>query len=463
MPGFALLVVISATPDDAAIARAFEENGAKGVVATAKEIEQSRGAGNAVKTLSRLLEHNNIQLRAAAAHALGSMGDSGKAAMDDIASALSEFGVAHYLAKYGAGDIPVWLAEAVLRPDSTSNAFFALQMLGPEDERLVPLFVEALSHPHLDVRWSSVVLLADMGEKASAARPTLVRLLEQEPRRQKQPGEYFSPEAIREKAAFALGCIGSEPEKTVKLLTGLLKRKEVGIRTWSALGLGRMGANAKAAIPALIDMLADEESVLPPASCILSAHPDHAACTALVNIGEDSVPALVQSLNAKNAKVRLRAAEALLFFGPQAEAATNDLIRLLQDEDADVRCKAAGALYWIAPDDKRLVTEMVRLTHAKQPRVRAAGASTLGLLKPEKQIPLDPILRLLNDPEPVREAALGSLESLAPQIKSASRDSLHSRFLIRGRIAGGVNRSATSHLLPLPPNKARPQGKSPSL
>ena len=416
MFAFALLVVIAAAPNDAEIERAFEKNGAKGVLAAAEEIEQSQGAAAAVKTLTRLLTHDNFRLRAAAAHALGSMGDSGKTAVTDVVSALSDYSVSNYLAEYGKGDIPVWLAEAVLRPKSTADAFFALKMFGPEDERLVPMFVQALSHPHSSVRWRSVSLLGDMGAKASAARPALVRLLEEEARRQKQPGEYFSPKDVRQKAVFALGSIGAEPEATVKLLTGLLEHKEAGLRVWSALGLGRMGADAKAAIPALIEMLADEQSVLPPASCAFSAHPGHAASTALVNIGKDSIPALVQSLDARDPRVRVRAADALLFFGPKAKAATNGLIRLLQDEDADVRCRAAAALYWIAPDDKRLVKELVRLTQAKEPKVRAAGASTLGYLEPTKEIPLDSIRRLLDDPDPdVREAALGALQTHAPR------------------------------------------------
>jgi len=367
-----------------------------------------------------------MPLRAAAAHALGRMGDSGKAALPELASTLvSGVGVAHYLEEYGAADIPVWLAAAALRPDATdetSNAFFALQLLEPKDERLIPLLVGALGHPNLDVRWSAVVLLADMREMAAPAHPALVLLLEQEPDRPQRAAEYFSPERIRQEAAFALGCIGANPERTVQLLTGMLTHDEPGIRKWSALGLGQMGAEAKAAIPHLIDMLVDEKSSLPAATCIYSAHPEHAASTALVNIGEHSIPALAQALKANSSKVRLRAAEALMYFGPRAESAKDDLIRLLQDRDEDVRCTVAAALSWIAPHDQLLVTELLRLTHAKEPKVRAAGVTTLGVLGlKQKAIPLDRILRLIGDPDPdVRKAALGCLTAVAPRETVAS-------------------------------------------
>jgi hypothetical protein len=163
--------------------------------------------------MSGLLGHDDVKIRAATAYALGHMSDAGKAALPDIARPLSEFDFrfANHLNEFGAGDIPIWLAEAALRPNDTLNGYRALQTLKPKDDRLVSMYVGALDHRDLFVRWKAVVLLAEMGEKAGAARPALVQLLEREPTQQKQPDENgISREDIREQAAYALGCIDSE-------------------------------------------------------------------------------------------------------------------------------------------------------------------------------------------------------------------------------------------------------------
>ena len=149
----------------------------------------------------------------------------------------------------------------------------------------------------------------------------LVRLLEEEPRREKTADEFFAPNEVRAHAASALGGIGAEPEQTVRLLTKTLKHSDPEIRIWSAIGLGRMGEKAKAAIPALAACLADEKMILKPGGCLWSAHPDHAAATALVDISPSSIPALIAALDAREARVRRHAANALWHCGEAARPA----------------------------------------------------------------------------------------------------------------------------------------------
>jgi HEAT repeat protein len=411
-----MLMAAAAVSDDGKIERAFHETGARGVASSAEAIASDKGPAAAVKALSKLLQDEDLELRAAAAHALGRMGDAGKQAMPSLASALNKEGAEEFAAALndlGPGDIPLWLAEAALHHDDAHDAYQALESLGLRDKRLAPILEKGLTDANFDVQWYAAVLLADMEAKAAPARAALVRLLQEEPKREKRSDEFFSPNEVRAKAAFALGCIGAEPDQTVRLLTAMLKHADPEIRIWSAIGLGRMGSRAKAAIPALIECLTDEKMILLPGGCIYSAHPDHSAATALVNIGEPALPALIGALDAKQASVRRHAADALWYFGPKAKPAVESLIRRLRDPEAEVRCKAANALGWIAPDGKEAVPSLEELLKDRNSNVRRAAAAALGNMGSVAESAVPALTKLLKaTEEEVRAAAAQSLKEI---------------------------------------------------
>lgn len=376
MKVLALLMAISVSAGGPGIEWAFQQGGAKGVESAAKAIEKAQGTAEAIQTLSRVLWHDDAQLRAAAAHALGALGERGEHALLEAYQAIKT----------------------------------------PRDERLVPMLTEGLSHGNFDVQWYAAAHLAELKAKAAPARASLVRLLEEEPKREKRRTEFFSASEVRAKAAFALGCIGVEPDQTVRLLTRMLRHQDREIRIWSAFGLGQMEGKAQSAIPALIERMADQEMILPPGGCIDSAHPDHSAATALVGIGSPALPALIQALGSKQAAVRCHAADALWYFGEDAKPATDALLRLLRDEEPKVQCQAVKTLVWITPDVKILASELDRLTQDADRKVRMEAALGLGYLKPREQVPLDPLMSLLEDPvAEVRLGAFEALEQVAPR------------------------------------------------
>ena len=213
-----------------------------------------------------------------------------------------------------------------------------------------------------------------------------------------------------------LGQIGAEPEQTVKLLTKMLRHSDPEIRTWSAVGLGNLGSKAKAAIPVLVACLADDKMIMKPGGCIWSAHPDHAAGTALWSIGAASVPAITQALDAKEARVRRQAANILWHYGEEAKPAEAVLVRGLHDPDAEVRCQVVSTLGHMNPDAKQLVAEIVPMTRDNDAAVRRQAALVLEFVKPAAAVPTDPLVRLLDDPAPaVRLAALAAMERVAPK------------------------------------------------
>ena len=66
-------------------------------------------------------------------------------------------------------------------------------------------------------------------------------------------------EWVREATAKALGKIGSEARKAIPTLTELLKDEEWSVRGAAATALGNIGPEAKIAIPSLTELLKDED------------------------------------------------------------------------------------------------------------------------------------------------------------------------------------------------------------
>jgi HEAT repeat protein len=416
-----LAVLVCAQADGSKIEQAFQRGGANEVVAVAKSIEKQDGVATAVRELSQAVAGGDIHLRATVAHVLGSMGDPAKLSVPALAAALGDADdaqkIADELNDLGSGDIPIWLAEALLRNEKplSDHSYHALSYhLKPQDPRIVPILITGINHPDTTVRWHSVVILGEMKSLAAPAHPHLVRLLKSTPKPEPPEGG-FSDNDVRARATIALGSIAAEPTETMALLISLINDPDAKVRENAVLGLGWMKNKAHDAIPTLIALIEDERLVLEQSICIHSAHPRHAATTALVNIGDAAVQPLVQALESKNVAVRRRAAEAFTYVGLESQSVAKALLRRLRDvnEDADVRKQALYAISLMGWDPKRFEQELIPLTSDKDPAVRAAAAMRLGYV--DREINLDPLVGLIGDVDPeVRKAALDALVRAAP-------------------------------------------------
>lgn len=105
------------------------------------------------------------------------------------------------------------------------------------------------------------------------------------------------------------------------------------VREAAARALGRLGAEAKVAIPPLAKGLRDKEGRV-----------RWEAASALGSIGQDSVPALINALGDNDARTRHAAAYALGQMGAEAVTAVPALSRSLNDQDQTVRDSAAYSL-----------------------------------------------------------------------------------------------------------------------
>lgn len=136
----------------------------------------------------------------------------------------------------------------------------------------------------------------------------------------------------------------------VALLEALnLKSCSAHSRQTAARNLGRMGAAAAPAVPALVAALDDPVDQV----CLEIAK-------ALGRIGSSAMPRLLEALQAAHGPFRLTLLVALGEIGPGAEAAVPRLIELLEDEDPTVRREAALTLGQIGSAARDAIPALLR-------------------------------------------------------------------------------------------------------
>jgi HEAT repeat protein len=146
-------------------------------------------------------------------------------------------------------------------------------------------------------------------------------------------------------ACAAISCRGKPPYegKSVAQLERMLKSSDSAVQVQGAYGLSLKGAEARPAVPALIEQL-----------------------------------------GSPNVLVRQNAAFALGKIGPDAREAVPGLIQLMNDSDWTVRRQAAMSLGQIGPDAKDAVERLVKLRRDRIPLVRQAAEEALAQIDPSK-------------------------------------------------------------------------------
>ena len=387
-------------------------------------LEQKQNPARAAKNLVGLLSGDDDgDLKPEAIQAIGQMGEAGKAVLPELAKALnsSDFPV-EYLDQYDFGDIPLWLAEALLRPDDPSfedmGEALGDVVLDPKNARkegLLPLLIQGARHPNLDVRWRAVGVLGWLGETAASGRPLLVDILKEEPPGDLTPSDVERWNDIRGSAAFSLGQIGAEPESTVRLLTEMLGNAVEDVWSWSARGLGRMEEKAAPAVPPLVEALARDYDT----SSALGPFPKHPAAWALCNIGEPAIPALIEALQSKQLVVRRRAADALLWAANKKSALGALIKAATEDDDQEVRVVATNALRFRPPsveDDALVLAAAIRILKDESPKVREQAVYVLWWMQSREEAPSQPLVDCLNDSDAkVRLTAVEAISGASPR------------------------------------------------
>jgi HEAT repeat protein len=227
-------------------------------------------------------------------------------------------------------------------------------------------------------------------------------------------------DAVKEAAEKAVLRIEND---SLAVLARGLQDSSASVRSQCAQELADMGANAKPALPNLVDAMADNNSAV-----------RVAVLYAFVSIGPDAIVVLGEALRDKNPQVRSIAVDALGRMGPDSRFVLNELIAVAFDTDVKAREEALTALARIGDSsvpqlvqalerervDSRqqiLVDALERIGRDSGPAVQVALQSA----KPEVAKAMSPMLKKIAA-QPVEPVAVATHTGEAALIQSTFAD-----------------------------------------
>jgi HEAT repeat protein len=224
------------------------------------------------------------------------------------------------------------LIEAMDDEDELARnvASFSLTKIGSQ---AIPSLIKATKDKRVNVRVGAVWSLGGFDKDAMSAVPALIERLRDENVK------------VRRKAAWALWRIRPDADSAVTALVEALKdtddpkdARDASVGEWATRCLGDLGPRAKAAVPALTEILKEKDLRL-----------QKKAVDILGQIGPEAKPAVValrEILLDKNADLAVRQSipAALVNIDANAEAVLRVLEKAMNDSDRIIRAEAAKAL-----------------------------------------------------------------------------------------------------------------------
>lgn len=225
------------------------------------------------------------------------------------------------------------LVDALKDEDETvvANAISALAAMGP---KVLDRIDDALADKKL--RHYALLLIAEMGAKASSAVPALAAVVKQGA----DPDDEEAVEFLRE-VQLALGQIGPAAAPAVRDLVGSLSIDDVEVKASACYALGKIGPAAVRAVPALQKAAKSDLPLVRLAAlrALLEIKPGQRELMII------ALPHLVKALDHENEYVRAEAATAIGEMGPFAKSRASGALEMkLKDESKIVREAAAEAL-----------------------------------------------------------------------------------------------------------------------
>lgn len=303
-------------------------------------------AGGVVPVLAKLLKDRDDSVRSAVAEALEKIGPQAQIALPSLLEALRDKSI----------EVRVAAARALWR-------------LGHPREALATL-LEASKDKDDWVRRSSLKSLAEMGPEASPALPFLQSEFR---RRQKNPCALLALTIWQlEQKEEAGGLSRDLRQGALRLLIDMLTDKDGSQRASAAEALGRIGPEARSAVPHLIRIAQDKKS---------GAQDE--AIGALGLIGPEAraaVPALKAALHDESILIRVEAAVAL---GRIERGSPEAIAALVQIYESGYHWDIGISLGDFGPEARAVVPALLRALRHEQRTIYLQAAVMLRKIDPE--------------------------------------------------------------------------------
>jgi len=179
-------------------------------------------------------------------------------------------------------------------------------------------------------------------------------------------------------------------------------------RMRAASGFHALGASAKSAVPALAQVLFN--------------NPDNLeASLALVVIGPEALPSMMQGATNSDPRIRAVAAKTLGGMSFDAAAVVPVMIKSLKDDSGEVRFNAALFLRGFPQESAVIVPALAESLSDRDDNVRRTALYSLGLLGREARMALAMMKHALDDPSGrVRFAATNAFKTIDPEAAASA-------------------------------------------
>jgi HEAT repeat protein len=273
------------------------------------------------------------------------------------------------------GNLPAWVPQTLVRigPEGARTLFgelrvggkwvdsgipYAVAALGKDARPAVPFVVELLDNP--EEFYDTVKVLREQGEEAV---PGIVRALKSE------------TGAFRQRAAWALGEIGSPARVAVPALEEALQDRLIGVRSSAIAALSNL-APASEAVPVLTEMLEDCSHEVQEAAAVALSHFGPAASGA--------IPALLPRLFDHDHRVVLQMVEVLSKIDQEGRVLLHELEKGLEGESPLRRTWAAEALGSLPEHAKVVVPAIGKALAHEDEELRIECIQALALMKTDE-------------------------------------------------------------------------------
>ncbi|MBI1853974.1 MAG: HEAT repeat domain-containing protein [Planctomycetes bacterium] len=398
-----------------------------------------RDAAGAVPALTALLS-SDAGNRRDVAIALGKIGPAARSVIPILGDLARREGawetpdVIRALGQLGVESLPVLLE--LLRSGQASKQSIVAEAIGEiglPARNALPQLLDALSSN--EVRLAALTSIARVASDSSDVRMYVTRAVDSPFGR--------DVEFTRSIAVSSLAAAGVD---VLPLLVDRLPNSNMFVRSFAAATIGRIGAKAKSAIPAMISALREESTFHEVAEAITWVLPGpghspsqrqqlrmmedrdkdaaiHEAEAAVARIGSDILPLLVTSLTDASPAIRSFAARALGRIGAAARPAIPSLVAGLRD----LRSRPAmmQALRDIGPEAAEALAQAMRGMDVQLKRAVVWG---LGDLEKGAAFAMQALIEGLVDADVevqngVNETLLAIGSDAVPSLTSALRDS----------------------------------------